>query len=57
MSNFEFYSNDVNGTVETSEGVASGRSPVEQQRNPTIQYNTIQYSLFNEGKWNFNYAC
>ena len=41
MSNFEFYSNDVNGTVETSEGVASGRCPVEQQRKPTIQYNTI----------------
>lgn len=34
MSNIEFHSNDVNGTRAFSEGVASDRCPVDQQRRP-----------------------
>ena len=34
MSNIEFQTNDVNGTGACSEGVASGRCPVDQQRRP-----------------------
>ena len=34
MSNIEFYTNEVNGTGASSEGVASGRCPVDQQRSP-----------------------
>ena len=36
MWNIEVYSNDVNGTGANSEGVASGRCPVEQQHRPVI---------------------
>ena len=34
MSNIECHTNDVNGTGACSEGVASGRCPVDQQRRP-----------------------
>ena len=34
MTNIEFHTNDVNGTGACSEGVASGRYPVDQQRMP-----------------------
>ena len=34
MSNIEFHTNDVNGPGACSEGVASGRCPVDQQRRP-----------------------
>ena len=34
MSNIEFHFNDVKGTGACSEGVASGRCPVDQQRRP-----------------------
>ena len=34
MSNIEFHSNDVNDTRAFSEGVASGRCPVDQQHRP-----------------------
>ena len=35
MSNIEFHSNDVNGTRAFSEGVLSGRCPVDQQHRPS----------------------
>ena len=34
MSNIGFHTNDVNGTGACSEGIASGRCPVDQQRRP-----------------------
>ena len=34
MSNIEFHTNDVKGTGACSEGVASSRCPVDQQRRP-----------------------
>ena len=34
MSNIEFHTNDVNGTGACSQGVASGRCPVDQQHRP-----------------------
>ena len=35
MSNFESNANDVNDTGTLSEGLASGRCPVDQQRRPS----------------------